>query len=220
MKVSNLTLYQNGDDSIMDPVQAKPIGANPLADMEKRTPAEKTTAKFNDVLASVLKSSAEKESLEAKQPIEYIVQAGDTLWSIGRKRFHVDPYQIARDNGLTNPNMIRPGQKLLIQPGPPPLELANIKGDVTASWYGREHHQKLTASGQHFDMYQNTLAHRTLPLGTKVRLLNPENGRFVEGVVNDRGPYIKGREVDVSYAIAKQLGFVRKGVTKLNMEVI
>jgi rare lipoprotein A len=96
----------------------------------------------------------------------------------------------------------------------------NVSGEVTASWYGPEHHNKLTASGQRFDMLKNTLAHKTLPMGTKVRLVNPENGNSVEGVVNDRGPYIKGRDVDVSYVMAKQLGFVKKGVTKLGIETI
>ena len=96
----------------------------------------------------------------------------------------------------------------------------NVSGEVTASWYGPEHHNKLTASGQRFDMHKNTLAHRTLPLGTKVRLVNPDNGKSAEGVVNDRGPYIKGRDVDVSYAMAKQLGFVKKGITKLDIETI
>jgi 3D (Asp-Asp-Asp) domain-containing protein len=100
-------------------------------------------------------------------------------------------------------------------PRPAPL---NVSRGVTASWYGPVHQNKLTASGQRFDMHKNTLAHRTLPLGTKVRLVNPDNGKSAEGVVNDRGPYIKGRDVDVSYALAKQLGFVKKGVTKLDIE--
>ena len=91
---------------------------------------------------------------------------------------------------------------------------------VTASWYGPGHHNKITSSGKRFDMHKNTLAHRTLPLGTKVRLVNPDNGKSAEGVVNDRGPYIDGRDVDVSYAMAKQLGFVKKGVMKLDMETI
>jgi len=79
---------------------------------------------------------------------------------------------------------------------------------------------KVTASGQMFDMHKNTLAHRTLPLGTKVRLVNRNNGRSTEGIVNDRGPYVKGRDVDVSYAIAEQLGFVTKGVIKHIIEPI
>ncbi|MBM3302741.1 MAG: septal ring lytic transglycosylase RlpA family protein [Deltaproteobacteria bacterium] len=98
-----------------------------------------------------------------------------------------------------------------------PLDAARV---VTASWYGTRHHNKRTASGQRFDMHKNTLAHKTLPLGTRVRLVNPDNGRSVEGVVNDRGPYIKGRDVDVSYAMAIQLGFVKKGVTRLDIEMI
>jgi rare lipoprotein A len=64
------------------------------------------------------------------------------------------------------------------------------------------------------------VAHRTLPLGTKVRLVNPENGRAAVGRVADRGPYIRGRDLDVSLALAKKLGFVRKGVTELEIEVI
>jgi len=101
----------------------------------------------------------------------------------------------------------------LPRPAPP-----NVSGEVTASWYGSKHHNRLTASGQKFDMHKNTLAHRTLPLGTKVRLVNPDNGKSAEGVVNDRGPYIKGRDMDVSYAMAKQLGFIKKGVIKLDIE--
>jgi rare lipoprotein A (peptidoglycan hydrolase) len=101
------------------------------------------------------------------------------------------------------------------RPAPP-----NVGRKVTASWYGTGHHNKLTASGQRFNMHKNTLAHRTLPLGTRVRLVNPANGMFAEGIVNDRGPYIKGRDVDVSYEMAKQLGFVKKGIMKLNIEMI
>jgi rare lipoprotein A len=95
-----------------------------------------------------------------------------------------------------------------------------VRGKVTASWYGPKHHNKLTADGQRFNMYQNTLAHRTLPFGTKVRLVNLDNGKSAEGIVNDRGPYVKDRDVDVSYGMAKQLGFVKKGVVELYLEKI
>ena len=154
------------------------------------------------------------------EPIVYTVKQGDTLWKIGKQMFNRDPYQIARDNGLANPNLIRPGQKLIINPAPPRPAPPTVSGEVTASWYGAEHHNKLTASGQRFDMNKNTLAHRTLPFGTRVRLVNPTNGKSADGVVNDRGPFIKGRDVDVSYAMAEQLGFVKKGVTKLDIETI
>ncbi len=91
---------------------------------------------------------------------------------------------------------------------------------VIASWYGPKHHHKLTANGQRFNMYKNTLAHRTLPMGTKVRLVNFKNGKSSEGIVNDRGPHRKGRDIDVSYSMARQLGLVQKGVAKLYMDII
>ena len=197
-----------------------------------RTSLPKTVKNFSETLTASLEAqpassdSAKQDSQPAtpdpikNEPIEYIVKQGDNLWKIGKQFFNKDPFQIARDNGLANPNLILPGQKLIIHPAPPPPVRPAVNGEVTASWYGQEHHSKLTASGQKFDMYKNTLAHRTLPLGTKVRLVNPENGKSAEGVVNDRGPFIKGRDVDVSYAMAKQLGFVKKGVIKLDIETI
>ncbi len=144
------------------------------------------------------------------------------FFSVGVRLFHQDPQQIARDNGLTNPDLIRPGQKLLIyleqKCGPTEARPAE---KVTVSWYGKEHQNKITAAGLPFDAQKNTVAHRTLPLGTKVRLVNPENGRTAVGRVADRGPYIlRGRDLDVSLALAKKPGFVRKGVTELEIEVI
>jgi len=207
----------------MDVTRTNPVGDNVSVKKGNLSAERKPSPHFSQALkAAIDETKPTVTKPEGKEPIEYIVKKGDTLWNIGRRLFKVDPYQIARDNGLDDPNRLRPGQKLIINP-PVALPLqakANVSGVVTASWYGQEHHKKLTASGQPFDMYKNTLAHKTLPLGTKVRLVNPENGRSVEGVINDRGPYIKGREVDVSYAIARQLGFVRKGVTKLNIEEI
>jgi rare lipoprotein A len=170
---------------------------------------------FSSLLTSRMKETGENRAPEKAKAIEYEVRPGDSLWKIGVRLFHKDPQQIARDNGLANPDLIRPGQKLLIYPtDPQPAE------KVTASWYGIEHQNKITAGGLPFDANQNTLAHRTLPLGTKVRLLNPENGRTAVGRVADRGPYIRGRDLDVSLALAKKLGFVRKGVTELEIEVI
>jgi rare lipoprotein A len=169
---------------------------------------------------SELLRAGEKPEMTPHNPVEYIVKPGDSLWKIGRKFINKDPYQIAKENGLSKPDLIQPGQKLIIYPSPPQETPVLKTGEVTASWYGAEHHHKITASGQRYDMNKNTLAHNSLPFGTKVRLVNPENGKTAEGVVNDRGPYIKGRDVDTSYALAKQLGFVKKGVTKLNIEVL
>jgi rare lipoprotein A len=93
--------------------------------------------------------------------------------------------------------------------------VGDVRQKVNAGWYGPGHHKKLTANGQRFNMFKNTLAHKTLPFGTKVRLVTLDNKKSAVGVVNDRGPYTKGRDLDVSYSMAKQLGFVRKGVVKL-----
>ena len=88
---------------------------------------------------------------------------------------------------------------------------------VVASWYqaGRK-----TASGQRFDPNGNTVAHRTLPFGTKLKLTNPNNGRSIIATVNDRGPFRRGTGLDVSRGVAHKLGFVRKGKTKLKMQVM
>lgn len=91
---------------------------------------------------------------------------------------------------------------------------------VVASWYGEQHHGKQTASGEIYNMYRFTIAHKTLPLGTIVKLTNPSNGKSVRCVINDRGPFIKGRDIDVSYATAEWLGFTEKGIKTLYMEKV
>jgi rare lipoprotein A len=196
------------DDLTINPSTRKTSGGKPPQDT------------FSDLLKVSLETKPAPPEQADDNPIEYIVKPGDSLWKISKKFFNKDPYQIAKENGLSRPNLIQPGQKLLIHTSPPQATPTLEIGEVTASWYGTEHHNKVTASGQRYNVNKNTLAHKTLPFGTKVRLINPENGRTAEGVVNDRGPYVKGRDVDTSYALAKKLGFVKKGVTKLNIEII
>jgi rare lipoprotein A len=89
-----------------------------------------------------------------------------------------------------------------------------------ASWYGSKHHGKQTASGERFNMNDYTAAHRSLPIGTIVRVLNPRNGREVLVRVNDRGPFDKKRIIDLSRAAARVIGLVRVGVAKVKVEVI
>ncbi len=86
---------------------------------------------------------------------------------------------------------------------------------MTASWYGREQQKHLTASGQVYDMYKFTAANRSLPLGTILELRNPSNGESCRVLVNDRGPYVHGRDLDVSYAAARDLGLLTCGVARL-----
>jgi len=89
-----------------------------------------------------------------------------------------------------------------------------------ASWYGGEFHGRPTSSGEIYDMYQLTCAHNTLPLGTVVMVTNLENGRSLELKVNDRGPFVKERIIDVSYAAAQMLGIWEKGTALVKVEVV
>ena len=89
-----------------------------------------------------------------------------------------------------------------------------------ASWYGGEFHGRPTSSGEVYDMYQLTCAHNTLPLGTIVMVTNLENGRSLELKVNDRGPFVKERILDVSYAASQMLGMWEKGTALVKVEVI
>jgi rare lipoprotein A len=89
-----------------------------------------------------------------------------------------------------------------------------------ASWYGPDFHGKPTSSGEIYDMHQLTCAHNTLPLGTVVMVTNLENGRSLELKVNDRGPFVKERIIDLSYAAAQILGIWEKGTAFVKVEAI
>ena len=95
-----------------------------------------------------------------------------------------------------------------------------MKQRGVASWYGEDFHGRTTASGEFYDMHELTAAHRTLPLGTVVRIVNVVNGNHVTIRINDRGPYVHGRILDVSYAAAKGLGMVQDGVSAIQLEVV
>jgi rare lipoprotein A len=90
----------------------------------------------------------------------------------------------------------------------------------TASWYGKQFHGRQTASGDTYDMFQFTAAHRTLPLGTLVKVTNLRNGKWVIVKVTDRGPYVGHRVMDVSYGAAQMMGFRQRGIEKVKLEVI
>lgn len=90
----------------------------------------------------------------------------------------------------------------------------------TASWYGPGFHGRATASGEIYDMDAMTGAHRTLPLGTRIRVTNLENGREVRLLINDRGPYVDDRILDVSRAAARRLGFLERGTARIRYVVL
>src|SRR5579872_6975840 len=90
----------------------------------------------------------------------------------------------------------------------------------TASWYGKQFHGRQTASGEYYDMYQLTAAHRTLPLGTWVKVTNVRNGRWVIVRINDRGPVPQDRVIDLSYSAAELLGMEEQGLAKVQIDRI
>jgi rare lipoprotein A len=102
-------------------------------------------------------------------------------------------------------------------PAPPPSSHA-VTGQ--ASWYGEAHHGKKTASGEVYDRTQRTAAHRTLPMGTHVRVTNVENGRSVVVRINDRGPFRPGRIIDLSQAAAREIGTLDDGLFPVRLEVL
>lgn len=87
-----------------------------------------------------------------------------------------------------------------------------------ASWYGRRFHGKLTANGERYDMHDMTAAHATIAMGTYVRVTNLDNGRAVVVRINDRGPFISGRVMDLSYAAALALQMGRKGLQNIRID--
>ena len=114
------------------------------------------------------------------------------------------------------------------------LSLATLSGCVTthptpghpapevgmASYYGDALHGRRTANGERFDMHALTAAHRTLPFNTRVEVTNLENGRSVVVRINDRGPFVEGRVIDLSQAAAKELRFLGRGTTRVRLKIV
>jgi rare lipoprotein A len=96
---------------------------------------------------------------------------------------------------------------------PKPYQVGN------ASWYGKQFHGRTTASGEDYDMFELTAAHRKLPLGSFVKVTNLKNGKWVIVRINDRGPYVGNRVMDLSYSAARMLSF-RDGVERVRIDLI
>jgi rare lipoprotein A len=90
----------------------------------------------------------------------------------------------------------------------------------TASWYGQDFQGRITASGEPYDMNADTAADPSLPFGSIVRLINTKTGKSQLARINDRGPFVDGRDLDVSYQVARNLGIVGRGVARLRIELL
>ena len=89
-----------------------------------------------------------------------------------------------------------------------------------ASWYGPGFDGQVTASGEVYDAQASTAAHPSLPFGSILRLVNPQNGRSHVMRINDRGPFVEGRGLDVSYGVARRLGMEDRGLARLRIELL
>lgn len=90
----------------------------------------------------------------------------------------------------------------------------------TASWYGDDFHGKLTSNGEYYNMYDQTAAHKTLPINTKVKVTNLRNNQTTIVRINDRGPFVDGRIIDLSFQAAQDIDMIKKGTALVKIEVI
>jgi rare lipoprotein A len=104
-------------------------------------------------------------------------------------------------------------------PGAPPAKIVQNEQGI-ASWYGHPFHGRPTASGEIYDMHDLTAAHRTLPFGTRVRVHDLDNGRDVEVRINDRGPFVEGRIIDLSHSAAKSMQMIGPGTAHVSLEIL
>ena len=171
------------------------------------------------ILKGEIETIVEAEELFFPSEIIYTVKPGDSVARIASQH-KINRWQLREWNNLDSNNIIKPGQKLIIKHvSYPPVE-------GLASWYGPGFHGRNMANGQVYNMYDIIVAHRTLPLGTKVRVTNLENGKSIVAPVLDRGPYVKNgrdeytREIDLSFGVAIKLGTIRRGVVLARVEPI
>jgi len=169
------------------------------------------------LLVLLLAACAPRQTASVEQRF-YTVAKGDTLYSIAT-RFGVEVGELQRVNALDG-TTIHPGQVLKI---PQPITSAHptsFSQVGVASWYGPNFNGRRTASGEVFDMYELTAAHRSLPFGTLVRVTRLDNGASVVVRINDRGPFRKDRVIDLSYAAALKIGLVASGTATVRLEVV
>ena len=103
-----------------------------------------------------------------------------------------------------------------------PAVESNVRdlGAGVASFYGKRFNGRLTANGERFNMHEMTAAHKTLPFGSRVRVTNPRNGESVVVRINDRGPFVRGRHIDLSRAAAAEIGMISRGHATVEMELL
>lgn len=169
--------------------------------------------KTYNILSPPLKSSITATISPPKQTMEIRIRSG---WCLSRiaEGLGTNNEDLIEMNQITDPNLIYANELLKVVP-------YNRVNKVEVSWYGSAFHGKKMANGEIFDMYDpTTVAHKLLPFDKWVKLTRTDNQKSIEVKVRDRGPYIKGRHFDISYAAAKKLGIVDLGVVTCKVEVL
>lgn len=157
-------------------------------------------------------------------PLRYTIQAGDTLGEISQKFYGTAQKWtvIARANKL-DPKRLQVGQEIIIprsglQASSTGKHAFQQRGK--ASFYAHKYQGRKTASGERYDHQRLTAAHRTLPFGTRLNVKNLKNGKFVQVVVNDRGPFVDGRIIDLSQSAARAIDLLTEGTVSVELTVI
>jgi len=187
--------------------------------LAQETALQSSRKTANQAEAGSSKTPATQQTTDGTHEIVHILQKGETIWELAREKYKVDPAEILRCNKIDNPNKLRAGQQIRI-PTESPGGLTGASEKVVAGWYGEYHQGRLMANGEPFDMHGATIAHRDIPIGAEVELENPKTGEKARAVVTDRGPYHRGRDVDLSYGLAQRLSIAKQGVGNLKMRVL
>ena len=142
-----------------------------------------------------------KQSYDYYEPPREVYKKAPIVSSKNMHRATMRPYTV---NGKTYPTVVSVGE--------------TFRG--IASWYGRDFHGKKTSNGEYYNMYDMTASHKTLPMNTILKVTNLNNGKSEIVRINDRGPFVKGRIIDCSYAAGKDLGLDKTGLAHVKLKVL
>ncbi|MGB2924160.1 MAG: septal ring lytic transglycosylase RlpA family protein [Limnothrix sp.] len=213
-----------------------------LTFLDPSNATENTAEAIATQVSTQLKSLAQSEDFDAskfsvrwqKQGVYELLYADQRFASIDESTFLADSTDNREQDALIAVNRFRrilggvePITEVTNKPKPQPkTNLVAATGRVVrtlqghASWYGPGFHGRRTANGERFNQNAMTAAHKTLPFGTRVRVTNTYNGRSVVVRINDRGPFIRGRLIDLSKGSAQQIGLVSSGVANVKLEIL
>ncbi|NEP40706.1 MAG: septal ring lytic transglycosylase RlpA family protein [Okeania sp. SIO2G4] len=212
------TIQSSNSNQQKDPVWRASIVASQLNQLMQENPNLDITAKWDTDTESYMILVNDQKLVEIDKqtilPDTTNDLATDTLQATNRLRRQVNNAPPLKEiAGQPKPKPQPEPQKIAVRP-------ITFQDQGWASWYGPGFHGNLSASGERYNQYAMTAAHKTLPFGTKVRVTNLNNGSSVVVRINDRGPFIRGRVIDLSAAAARILGMIHSGVAPVKVEVI